>query len=502
MNSKFVFFSSLLRLGKDRLACSLRPLARLLRDEEGSILLYVTLALPAFIGFSALATEGALIFYNHRTLQSAADSAAYSAAVAYSNDPSADITTQAKAIFASYGFEIDTTGNNPVNQVNVPTPTITANYAGSTNTAITVTATRPQTRFFSGLWIKNAQPNSVSAIAIVSGGSGPGNCALALGKRKVGVVTTTDAPAAIEIKGGGGVVNINMPGCGVFSNSTSGAPTCDPTDKDASIHLQGSFSFYAGSVGTAGCVGFTGDASQIGDPPLPNTTQNFTQNDGAVADPYADKAIPTPGSPPAPCIDPTYPDKNTAPKDPVTGLTLMTLNPGRYCSLDTSNGGGKYAVTLTPGVFVFDSQSSGQPTVQVKNGSLTGTGVTLEFTSSSTPPKYPTTMLDVNANGAMSLTAPTSAGPTQGFVIMGDRTMPLGTLFDTHSNPNTQLSGTVYLPNGALDFQGNPVTGSTMCLQIIANTIQLEGNSSLTNIGCQNLAGGQKPIGSVVTLVR
>jgi hypothetical protein len=351
-------------------------------------------------------------------------------------------------------------------------------------------------------WIKNSQPNGVSAKAIISGGSGPGNCALALGKRKVGGVTTTDAPAAIEIKGGGGVVNINMPGCGVFSNSTSGAPTCDPTDKDASIHLQGSFSFYAGSVGTAGCVGFTGDASQIGDPPLPNTTQNFTQNDGAVADPYADKAIPTPGSPPAPCIDPTYPDKNTAPKNPVTGNTLMTLNPGRYCSLDTSNGGGKYDVTLTAGVYVFDSQNN-QTTVNVQNGSLTGTGVTLEFTSSASPPQYPPTtkpMLAVDSNGAMSLTAPTS-GQTAGFVIMGDRTMPLGTLFDTHSNPNTQLSGTVYLPNGNLDFQGNPVTGSTICLQIIANTITLEGNSSLTNSNCDNLTGGQKPISSV-TLVK
>jgi hypothetical protein len=349
---------------------------------------------------------------------------------------------------------------------------------------------------------------AATGVAIVSGGSGPGNCALALGKRKVGGTTTTDAPAAIEIKGGGGVVNINMPGCGVFSNSTSGLPSCDPTNKDASIHLQGSFSFYAGSVGTAGCVGFTGGASQIGDPPLPNTTQNFTQNDGAVADPYADKTIPTPDSPSAPCTIPTYPTPTAQNTNPITGRTRMTLGPGRYCSLDTNSrptsGGGRaqYDVTLSGGVYVFDSQNAGSnTTVQVKNGSLTGTGVTLEFTSSSTPPKYPTTMLSVDANGAMSLTAPTS-GSTEGFVIMGDRTMPLGTVFDTHSNPNTQLSGTVYLPNGALDFQGNPVTGSTMCLQLIVNTLTLEGNSSLTNIGCSNLTGGQKPIGSVVTLVK
>ena len=60
---------------------------RLLRDEEGSYLLYMTVAIPVFIGFAGLATEGGLLFYNHRTLQSATDAAAYSAAIAYSNDP-------------------------------------------------------------------------------------------------------------------------------------------------------------------------------------------------------------------------------------------------------------------------------------------------------------------------------------------------------------------------------------------------------------------------------
>jgi hypothetical protein len=352
----------------------------------------------------------------------------------------------------------------------------------------------------SAIWAKNPFNVPGSAIAIINGSNPLGTCALALGKRQVRGTITSDAPAAIEIKGGGGAVNINMPGCGVFSNSTSGATPCDPTDRNASIHLQGSFTFLAGSVGTAGCVGQTGGASQIGEPTTAGATKTFTQNDGSVADPYANETIPTPGSPPAPCVNPTYPPKNA---NPVTGLTPMPLTPGRYCSLDTSPpgvGGTKYAVTLAPGAYVFDSQSTGQPTVHIQNGSLTGTGVTLEFTSSSSPPRYPSTMLAVDSNGAMSLTAPTS-GPTEGFVTMGDRTMPLGTIFDTHSNPNTHLSGTVYLPNGALDFQGNPVTGSTICLQIIANTIQLEGNSSLTNIGCTN-TGGQKPIGSVVTLVK
>ena len=41
-------------------------LRRLLRDEDGAYLLYMSLALPAFIGVSGLATEAALIFYTER----------------------------------------------------------------------------------------------------------------------------------------------------------------------------------------------------------------------------------------------------------------------------------------------------------------------------------------------------------------------------------------------------------------------------------------------------
>jgi hypothetical protein len=85
--------------------------------------------------------------------------------------------------------------------------------------------------------------------------------------------------------------------------------------------------------------------------------------------------------------------------------------------------------------------------------------------------------------------------------MMGDSTMPLGTIFDTHSNPNVTVDGTVYVPNGAFAWGGNPATGgSNFCLQFIVNTITLYGDSAFSSSGC-SLAGGQKPIGSIVTLV-
>jgi Flp pilus assembly protein TadG len=488
MKSKSRFLSLLSRLGKHKHASGPRLLARLLRDERGSYLLYITLLIPVVIGVSGLSTEGGLIFYNHRTLQSAADAAAYSAAVAYSLDADASkAQTQAEAIFANYGFVVGT-GND---QANVTATVDTTTY--SPLTAINVTATRPQMPILSSLFLNAAIPVGGNAIAVIDSSNG-GNCMIALGNSSLGPPPISNANPAIQIQGGGGpAVNINLVGCGVFSNSSA---SCSNNPHDGSIVLSGSARMSAGSVGAAGCVTTSG-AAAIGPP---NT---YTQGDGILSDPYAQIPIPSSGSTPAPCVDPTYPDSNP---DPITHLTPLTLPPGRYCSLNTeshpSSGGGlvDYAVKLSGGVYVFDSQQTGNTTVVVKNGSLVsdpnGPGVTLEFTSSVN--RYPNKMFDVLANGSVSLTAENSV-PTAGFVLMGDRNMPLGTIFDTSSNPNVFFDGTVYLPNGALTWGGNANTGLN-CLQLIANTVILTGDTTLTAAGC-TLTGGQKPIGSIVTLV-
>src|SRR5580700_4758023 len=81
-------FFFLFRLAKDRRARGHRLLARLLRDEAGAWLISTTLMLPVLIGVAGLGTEGGMLFYQHRSLQSAADAAAYSAAISYSVDNS------------------------------------------------------------------------------------------------------------------------------------------------------------------------------------------------------------------------------------------------------------------------------------------------------------------------------------------------------------------------------------------------------------------------------
>jgi len=78
-------------------------------------------------------------------------------------------------------------------------------------------------------------------------------------------------------------------------------------------------------------------------------------------------------------------------------------------------------VTLNPGVYYLD-----QGSLSVNGGAtLSGTGVTLVFTSS-TGNNYATA--SVNGGATINLTPPTNGG-TAGIVFFGDRNMPVGTGF-------------------------------------------------------------------------
>jgi Flp pilus assembly protein TadG len=451
------------RLGKDEHASSPALLARLLRDEEGSYLLYMTLVIPILIGVAALGAEAGLAFYNHRTIQSAADAAAYSAAIAYSNGDTSStaLTTQAEAIVAGYGFVVGT-GNGQVN-VNVGQPI--SNYAGTTNTAIPVTLTLNQAPILSSLYLNGAISVAGSATAVIAKSNKNGGCMLALGNTATG----PNAANAVQLQGNP-TVNLGS-NCGLFSNST------DCSKGAFAVALGGNANIDAGALGAAGCISIGGHSS-INLPPgvMP------TSGDGAVMNPYAGITLPTASSP--------------------GSCTAGTCTPGVYSS-GISLAGGTW--TLQPGVYILES-AGGNPAFQIGPGgggtTVTGNGVTLVFTSA-TPgdsSSYPSTMMSVDSVSNVTLTAPTT-GDTAGFVMMGDSTMPLGTSFDTHSNPNVTIDGTVYVPNGAFAWGGNPATGgspatsgSNFCLQFIVNTITLYGDSAFNSSGC-SFGGGQKPIG-------
>jgi hypothetical protein len=340
--------------------------------------------LPVLIGVAGLGIEGGMLFYQHRSLQSAADAAAYNAAITYSyltNNTSAAITKQAQATVASYGFTLGT----GTNQANVTATATTF----ATLPAVQVTISRPQTAIFSSI-LFSVLPNSVSATAVISGGlaGGGGNCLLALGNTSTG----NNAAPAIHVQGN---ATMDMGTCGVFSDST--APC-----SDASVTIQGTGSLLAGSFGTAGCATGNGNhPPQIGPPP-----NEITEGDGALTDPYLGTTLPTTSS----AVGCT--------------ATASSLCPGVYSSGITLKDG---TFTLQSGVYIISGGSfQTGPGANTTVTSGVG-GVTLMFTSSSS-------VMDIDSKSNVTLTAPT-AGLTAGLVLIGDYTMPLNTSFNSLPTP-------------------------------------------------------------------
>jgi Flp pilus assembly protein TadG len=521
MTSKFRFLSRLSRVSKDKRASGPRLLGRLLRDEEGAYLLIMTAAIPTFIGLAALATEGALLFYNQRNVQSAADAAAYSAAIAYSLNNTADITTQAKAIVANYGFDVGT-GNG---QANVVSTVDTTTY--SPLTAINVTVTWLQLPILSSIWVgNNPFSRTYSAKAIISGGTLPsgssGGCILSLASSGNG----------IQLGGTTSIQNSDAT-CGIYSNS--------------SIALSGNASITGGAVGAAGTVSVGGSAN-IGPPP-----SGYTQGDGAMTNPYTgvttlapstgtgctftDTVIPSGGgslSPGTYCTS-----KSNKPAIDINGPATYT--PGTYivngdfnvkggtvtcptCSTTntstfTFNGNVSITVganvTLGAGNYIF--VGPGQLSVDSQS-TLTAKSVTLMFTDPSGA-AYPQganpRAMDISS-GANILLEPPTSGPYQGILIIGNSNIPLDTQFNLQANgsgtctstsTSNCIGGIIYLPTADFTWQGGPIlTGG--CTQMIAYRLIMNGNAQFSNSNCNfsggggGGGGGAKPIGNVVTLVK
>ena len=405
---------------------------RFWRDKSGNYSIIIGLASPVILGMVALGTEAGLWYYKHQSMQSAADSSAVSAAVAFSAQGStADITAQADSVAAAYGF---TAGSSSVT-VTVNRPPQSGSYTAQI-AAVEVIIQQPQSRLFSA--VVTSAPLTILARAVALGNNGGKACVLAL-----------DATAS-----GAGSVQGNAP---IVLNSCSLA---DNSNDPTALTVGGSGSISALSVSVAG--GISG-ASSI------TTTQGIATGQIPTKDPYASTYLP----PFSGCDQHNFTAKKT-----------VTISPGVYCGGINLNAGAN--VTLDPGVYYLD-----QGSLSVNGGAtMTGTGVTLVFTSS-TGSNYATA--NINGGATINLTAPTS-GPLAGIVFYGDPNMPVGTSFKFEGGAAQVLTGAVYLPKGAVSFAGGAST-TTGCTQLIGDTINFTGSSNFA-INCSGY--GTKPIGSAL----
>jgi hypothetical protein len=460
---------------------------RFIHDESGSYLVFLTTLMPVLIGVAALGTEGAQVLPLHRQAQAAADSAAVSVASYYVAQYSplltaptpAKLQTQAQAVAVAYPLlsGATVTMNNPPSSGNFQSSNCPPNGGASEYCAFEVIVSQSHSPLLSSYWLSSAMTVKARAVALIGasgiGGGSSANCILALGKSSGGTANLAEAITA------NGAAQLNLQGCSIGTNSSaSGSGAANAiyfgSAGNAAINLIKTDSILGGNVSAVGgasivancssptnctrsCTSVSGSTCNGGIAVLPVTTA------AATPDPNAGVTIPSGAtcSSLSSLVSP-WNSKYLCDGTNTGGLcfnknnTVITLSPGTYCGgISITKGSDPVSplpnYVLTPGVYVLATTASG---IANGNGGLSesggsnimaGTGVTLVFTSNTpgvsasypTPstPKAPN-MMDIPGSMTLNLSPPTS-GPTAGFVIMGDSSMPLGTDGQINSSPSS-----------------------------------------------------------------
>jgi len=405
-----------------------RILRAFLQKQSGNYAIIAALASPILIGAAGLATEGGLWYNTHQTLQGAADSAALSAATQYGLNYTSNLNTQAAGVIFNYGYVAGAGTTIVVNR-----PAASGSYTANQN-SVEVIITTQQNRLLSSIY--NTAPVTIRARAVALPGNNGNGCVLSLNATASGGVTSKGTSA------------ITLSACSLYDDSSDTSGLVNTGSATISAY-------------TVNVVGNISGGSGI------STTNGINTSVSPASDPYANVALPAFAG----C------DHNN-----LTVHTTVTLDPGVYCNGLQLNAGA--VVTLNPGTYYIDRGS-----LQVAGGaSISGTGVTLIFTSS-TGANYASAT--INGGATVAITAP-ATGPLAGLAIFGDRHMPISTTFKFNGGAGQILGGAVYLPDAAVQYAGGAST-STNCTQLIGDTITFVGNSDLA-INCSGY--GTRPIGA------
>ena len=393
----------------------LHCLRAFLRDTSGNYAILGALISPVLIGAAGLATEGGLWYNKHQTLQGAADSAALSAATRYGLNTSADLSSQADSVVATYGYVNGTAGT----VVTVHRPASTGAYTGNSK-SVEVIVTTQQARLLSSIY--STAPVTITGRAVALPGSNGKGCVLSLNATASGGTTSK------------GTSSINLAACSLYDNSSN----------SSALVNTGSATINAQEVNVVGDVS---GGSGI------TATDGVNKGVSPASDPYA--SVPPPAFAGCDFNNKTY-------------KTTVTINPGVYCNGIQLNAGA--VVTMNPGVYIID-----RGTLQIAGGAtLKGTGVTIYFTSSTGSGWADAT---INGGATVNITGPTT-GPYSGIAMFGDRNMPISTTFKFNGGAGQVLGGAVYIPHGAVQYAGGAST-TVHCTQLIADTITFVGNSNL-----------------------
>jgi acetyltransferase-like isoleucine patch superfamily enzyme len=399
-------------------------------DHSGTIAVMTALSLTALVGFAGLGIETTQWYTEKRAIQAAADDAALSAAIAYSQGNTSGYTIEGKSVAGTDGF-VD--GANQVT-VTVNKPPASGPYASNAS-AIQVIINAPAQPVLSKMFIGDFTI-SASSVAIPASAS-TNACVLALNGVATGAGTLS------------GTTNITLKNCSFDVNSNS----------KTALVLNGNSTLTASDVYVVG-----------GDSISNNSTLTVTGNvmintNNSMTDPYATRVIPTPA---ATCIDLGQIQGN------------VTLNPGTYCGMDIQAGAN---VILNPGVYILDGNSKSGGNFDIAGGgTITGTGVSIVLTTSGTAFSKVGDIV-INGGSTVNLTAPdaTTGLASQGIVFWQDSRKPDDGKDNFNGGSTMNLTGAIYLPSQTVSFNGGNTAGGTGCTQIVASIIVFSGNSEFDN---------------------
>ena len=391
------------------------------RDRSGNMTILFAATAPLIIGLGALGTEGGALYWKKTAAQGVADSAAQSAAFASVSGKTA-LTTEARAIAAQHGFV------HGVDDVSVEVHNPPQQGANTTNAAaIEVVITTKQRPMLSKVVHSADYVITSRAVAALTVGA-PG-CMLAL---------DGGGDPGISI---GGNANIDIPSCGVFSNSSV----------TPAIAAKGSGKMTASVVSAVGTIEGAGIVATTKKP-----------NAAPVANPYASLAMPS--------------LSEACASQP--GNKATSLSPGRYCGgLQLT---GNSTLDLAPGVYIIDGGE-----LKVTSATLRGTGVTFVLTSTAT--------MNIAGNAKIDVTAPTT-GTFAGVVVFIDPATPAGTEQKFNGTSDMYFGGAIVAPTSAISFKGNgSAAAGPSCTQFVAAKLAFTGNAGIRT-DCASF--GVKAIGS------
>ena len=341
-------------------------------DQRGVTAIVAGIGLTVLLGFAGAAVDVAYWLNATRGLQSAADQAAYSAAVAAGSGGCSGTTweQQARAVAAARGY------------VNGQNATV-AVTCRSSDASFTVQLDQDQPQWFTSLFLSSA-PRATATATAQAASKASDLCVLALAGTNVdeGVIGT-DA-SALWLNGNASAALH----CGVAVNSNN----------NAALSTGGSSSLTATQVYLVGDMqGSPGGSSTIATTP---TANNILKNQIPVADPYLGRAIPAYSS----CGSYTM----------TTRASSGTINPGVFCGGLKIGGNSPSAIVLAPGIYYI--VGGGLEFTSKVTVTSTG-GVTFVLTGDSS---HPTSGVTINGNANVILSAPTT-GPTGGMLFFQDR---------------------------------------------------------------------------------